>query len=292
MTDKQKAILEITIIYIIIGVSGILSYQYIDVGNKIWNMFVADVVMTVVCYIFSVIKKNTSTYDAYWSVIPFYLLAGCYFFLHGDKWGTPQWVAAFVISFWSWRLTLSWARGWPGWHHEDFRYVNFRNKFGKVFEPINFLALHFYPTVIVFLSFWGMIYVFDLKNSLFGLKEVPLYFYLGALIAFLGGVFELLADNELDKFRKRPNPQKSDILKTGIWGRSRNPNYLGEMMFWFGLAIMAYAFNAPWYAALGSVGMWAMFMFASIPLKDAQMMKNRPEAFKKYKEEVSRVLPF
>ncbi|WP_044205070.1 DUF1295 domain-containing protein [Flammeovirga sp. OC4] len=287
MNKKQQALLEITIIYLIVGAVGYLTFQYTEYESLALRFLVADLAMTVVTFVFSVVKKNSSVYDAYWSVIPFYFILQYFYLFDGLSWSLPQWVCAFVISFWSWRLTLSWGRGWPGWHHEDFRYADFRVQFKSFFQPINFLAIHLYPTCIVFLSIWGIEWVYsgaELSNIwLFGL---------GAMTAFVGTVFEYLADNELDKFRKRPNKQKTDILRTGIWAKSRNPNYLGEMMFWFGVAMMGLSYSAPWYTALGSVGMWLMFMFASIPLKDKQMMKNRPEAFQKYKQEVSRVLPF
>ncbi|NME69443.1 DUF1295 domain-containing protein [Flammeovirga aprica] len=287
MNKKQQALFEITVIYLIVGAVGYFTYQYADYESLTLRFLVADLAMTVVTFAFSVIKKNSSVYDAYWSVIPFYFILQYFYLFDGFQWSVPQWICAFVISFWSWRLTLSWGRGWPGWHHEDFRYSNFRVQFKAFFQPINFLAIHLYPTCIVFLSIWGIEWVYAGGE----LSNVWL-FALGALFCFVGTLFEYFADNELDKFRKRQNKQKTDILRSGIWARSRNPNYLGEMMFWFGVAMMGVSYNAPWYTVLGSVGMWLMFMFASIPLKDKQMMKNRPEAFQKYKQEVSRVLPF
>lgn len=288
MNAKSKALYETTVIYLILAIVGWLSYQFFrPEDDSIYRFLYADLAMTIACYIISVIKKNTSVYDAYWSVIPFYFLMVWFVYHDGASWGIPQWLAAGVISFWSWRLTLSWARGFPGWHHEDYRYVNFRKQFGKFFEPLNFLALQLYPTVIVFLGMVGLFWVYEV-----GAMENPILFYIGALVTLLGGIFELLADNELAKFRHRPNPKKEDILRTGIWGYSRNPNYLGEILFWFGVLAMSLAFGAPWYAAIGSIGMLLMFLFASIPMKDKQMIKNRPEAFAKYKKEVSMLIPW
>ena len=133
---------------------------------------------------------------------------------------------------------------------------------------------------------WPLFWVFE-----FGEMQSPALFYLGATLALLGTFLELLADNELDRFRKRENKKKEDILRTGIWAYSRNPNYLGEVLFWFGQLGMGLAFGAPSYTAVGSVGMLLMFLFASIPMKDKQMEKTRPEAFAKYRREVSRILP-
>jgi steroid 5-alpha reductase family enzyme len=181
---------------------------------------------------------------------------------------------------------LSWARGFPGWHHEDWRYVNFRNQFGKFFQPINFLGIHLFPTLIVFLSMWPLFWVYDFGEMLY-----PILFYIGAFIGFLGVWLEYIADNQLDRFRKRINKTTEDILDSGIWSYSRNPNYLGEILFWFGLLGMGLAFNSPWYTSLGSIGMLFMFLFVSIPMKEKQMIKNRPEVFKKYKSEVPVLIP-
>ncbi|TYA60195.1 DUF1295 domain-containing protein [Formosa maritima] len=287
MSKKTQALIEVTIMYLIIGVLGWISYYLLGHEESVLRFLYADLVMTIATFVFSLIKKNSSVYDAYWSVIPFFFILFWFFYFGGSNWEIYQWVCAIVVSLWSWRLTLSWARGFSGWHHEDWRYVNFRNQFGKYFQPINFLAIHLYPTIIVFLGMWPLFWVFDFSDL-----QNPFLFYFGAFISFLGVCFEYIADNQLDGFRKRKIKNKADILNTGIWSYSRNPNYLGEILFWFGLLGMGLAFNAPWHTSLGSIGMLLMFLFASIPMKEKQMLKNRPEAFKKYKREVSVLIPF
>jgi len=288
MNPKSRALIETTFFYLIIGMVGWATYQHFQTDdNSILRFLYADLVMTVVAYAFSVFKKNSSVYDAYWTVIPFYFLLAWFVYNDGRSWGIHQWIAAAVVSFWSWRLTLSWARGFPGWHHEDWRYADFRTQFGKLFELVNFSEIHLFPTVIVFLGMLGLFWVFDL-----GEIKIPTLFYSGAAISFTGAVFQLLADNELARFRLRPNKKKEDIMRTGIWAYSRNPNYLGEIMFWFGLFGMGFAFGAPWYVGIGSVGMLLMFLFASIPMKDKQMAKNRPVSFAKYKQEVPMLIPW
>jgi steroid 5-alpha reductase family enzyme len=286
MTIKQKALAEVIFIYLIVGLAGWFTYNYFAEENTVLRFLYADLSMTIVTFLFSLLKRNSSVYDPYWTLIPFYFLIIWYVYFNGSDWGIYQWVCAAAVSFWSWRLSLSWARGWPGWHHEDWRYVEFRKQFGKFFQVINFLAIHLYPTVIVFLAMWGLFWVFD-----YGMIQNPVLFYIAAFLAFLGAFLELWGDNELARFRKRNNPKKEDILRTGIWAYSRNPNYLGEILFWFGVLGMGLAFGAPWYTSIGSIGMLLMFLFASIPMKEKQMRKNRPEAFAKYKNEVSVLFP-
>ena len=286
MSNKTRVLLEVTFIYVVIGIIGWVTYDLLNNMEPLMRFLYADLAMTIATFIFSLIKKNSSVYDPYWSVIPFFFLLIWFSYFGGSNWESYQWLSAIVVSLWSWRLTFSWARGFPGWHHEDWRYVNFRNQFGKFFQPINFLAIHLYPSLIVFLGMWPLFWVYD-----FGEIQFTFLFYISAFIAFLGVWFEYVADNQLARFRKRKNKKKEDILNTGIWSYSRNPNYLGEILFWFGLLGMGLAFGAPWYTSLGSVGMLLMFLFASIPMKEKQMIKNRAAAFEKYKKEVSVLFP-
>ncbi len=283
MSVKKKALQEITLMYLIIALSGVFSYKFIQTDDVILDFLIADLVMTVVTFIFSLIKKNSSVYDAYWSVIPFYFIAvfvvELYQFLD-----FYHYVIFFVISLWSWRLTLSWARGWPGFHHEDFRYVDLAKQTGAFYPAVNFLGIHLFPTLMVFACMWPVFYT---------LGPGPKYdwlVFLGAFVSLLGIYFEYSADNELANFRKRPNPKVEDILDTGIWGRSRNPNYLGEMLFWLGVFLCGFAYNAPWYTGVGFVSIVLMFFFISIPMKDKRMAERR-KGYEKYKKRVPLIIP-
>ena len=66
VNQKPKAVAEIVVIYLIIGISGFLSYYFINPGNELLRFLIADLIMTVVTFAFSLLKKNSSVYDAYW----------------------------------------------------------------------------------------------------------------------------------------------------------------------------------------------------------------------------------
>lgn len=283
MTVKKKALVEITLMYTIIALSGLASYKFIQTNDVILDFLVADIVMTFVTFIFSLAKKNSSVYDAYWSVIPFYFVlvfvVELYEFLE-----FYHYMIFFAVSLWSWRLTLSWARGWPGFHHEDFRYVDLAKKTGGFYPVVNFLGIHLFPTLMVFACCWPMFYT---------LGPAPKYDWLvfvGFFVSLLGVYFEYAADNELARFRNRPNPKVEDLLETGIWGKSRNPNYLGEMLFWLGLFLCGLAYGAPWYTCIGIVSIVLMFFFISIPMKDKRMSERR-KGFEEYKKRVPLIIP-
>ena len=225
--------------YLLAAIIGVLAYVYVPalvlIGPlEIWagvptermgRFLIADLAMTFFIYGCSVAKKNGSAYDAYWSVIPFYLVLALVWNSASQTVGWAQWATAILVSAWSWRLTLNWARGWTGWDHEDWRYVDFRKSHGRAFELTNLFGIHLFPTVIVFAGCLGLFWVFEPR------ERDAIWYALGLVVGFIGVALEFLADNELARFRQRPTPSSEDILDTGIWGRLRYPNYLGEMMF-------------------------------------------------------------
>ena len=285
MSQHNKPTFEIIFIYLIICASGFLSFQFLPIAPPILNFFVADLVMTIVAYAFSVYKKNSSVYDAYWSVIPFLLLL-FWFLQTGSSWQSAQYITAGTISFWSWRLTHNWFRSWNGWLQEDWRYVNFRKQFPAAFEWVNFFGIHLYPTAIVFLSMTGLFFLFDGTA-----KNLNTLILAGNCIALTGTFLEFFADNILYGDRNNPNRIKGVSIRKGLWKYLRNPNYLGEMLFWVGMASIGFGANAPWWCGLGAVGMVLMFLFASIPMKEKRLLQTRSD-FKKYKAEVPSLIPF
>ena len=65
-------------------------------------------------------------------------------------------------------------------------------------------------------------------------------FYIGLLIFVIGFIIEVIADHQKTVFRKDIN-NKDKFISTGLWSYSRHPNYLGEILLWFGVAIMSFS---------------------------------------------------
>ena len=283
MTTKTRDLLDIVWMYLLLALLGIWVADAVE-GTLIWRAGAADLAMTFMVFGFSLWKSNSSTYDAYWSVIPSYLTIWLFFVCDGASWSWLQWGPMLVVNLWSWRLTHNWARGWPGWQHEDWRYVDFREQQGKAFQFTNFFGIHLFPTAIVFLSCVGL---FEVAVST---TFEPWLLLLGLGVGLVGVAFELIADNQLAAFRGRTNPQPEDILDTGLWGVIRYPNYLGEMLFWWGVALCGLGAGGGWWMVLGAVSMMLLFVLASIPMKDKRMESRKP-AFGEYKSRVPAIIP-
>jgi steroid 5-alpha reductase family enzyme len=70
--------------------------------------------------------------------------------------------------------------------------------------------------------------------------------YVTILAWSIGFVIEVAAD--IQKFVFRCNPaNKGQFITAGIWSYSRHPNYFGEILMWFSLAICVTLSNQKFY---------------------------------------------
>ncbi len=61
---------------------------------------------------------------------------------------------------------------------------------------------------------------------------------LGLILWCAGFAIEVIADHQKQVFRSKPENARR-FITTGLWAWSRHPNYLGEIMLWTGVAVMA-----------------------------------------------------
>src|SRR5215469_10523917 len=113
----------------------------------------ADLAATIVIFIASVIVRNSSMYDPYWSVAP--VPIALFWLLQPSSNGltNPRHILIFsLLCLWALRLTTNWATQWRGLSHEDWRYQEIRHQTGRLYWPASFLSIHLMPTILVFLG--------------------------------------------------------------------------------------------------------------------------------------------
>ncbi len=67
----------------------------------------------------------------------------------------------------------------------------------------------------------------------------------GLVIWTLGFAIEAIADEQKRQFKQNSN-SKTDFIQSGLWARSRHPNYFGEILLWIGIAVIAYPALHEW----------------------------------------------
>ncbi|MDB3918778.1 DUF1295 domain-containing protein [Luminiphilus sp.] len=280
---KLTGLLHITFAYIVtLGVAwGAL--EVLD-QSPLWNMFWADIAATVAIFVFSRLYKNSSFYDAYWSVIP--PLIALYWTMAATAQGidmTRAWLVVILVWLWGVRLTANWATFWPGLEHEDWRYGPIKTNAGKWNALADFSAIHLFPTVIVFAACLP-IYAAVAMDA----RPLNALDYLAAAVTLIAILIELVSDIQLHRFLTHRKP--GEIMKTGLWALSRHPNYFGEWLFWAGLALFGLAAvpSVWWWVLPGAIAMLVMFLVASIPMIDKRSVERRPE----YQAHMARVSGF
>jgi len=60
----------------------------------------------------------------------------------------------------------------------------------------------------------------------------------GVVVWLVGMALEIVADLQKQAFRADP-ANKGEFIRTGLWSRSRHPNYFGEILVWIGVFLVA-----------------------------------------------------
>jgi steroid 5-alpha reductase family enzyme len=55
-----------------------------------------------------------------------------------------------------------------------------------------------------------------------------------------GFVTEVIADKQKTAFRSIPE-NRDKFITTGLWAKSRHPNFFGEIILWTGIAVMSFS---------------------------------------------------
>ena len=247
-------------------------------------LFVADLAATLVVFAFSIRLDNGSVYDPYWSVVP-PLIALYWIGAAVEASGTRQLVVAVLVFAWAVRLTYNWARGWPGLHHEDWRYVDLYATAPMPKWAISLFGIHVFPTIQVFLGCLPLVPALARGGAPIGALDAIALIVTGGAI-----LIETVADEQLRRFAR--TKEKGAIMRDGLWSLCRHPNYFGELSFWWGLWLFGLAANPSyWWTVVGPLAMTLMFHFASIPMLDRRSLERRP-GYEEHMKRVGAIVPW
>lgn len=264
MKQKVKDLLHILVIYIIALFAAIVTLKYSPIANILLKTAIANIVATVIVFIFSVKYNNSSVYDPYWSAAPVFIVIYWLFnSIQFDLYYKILWV---LIVIWGVRLTWNWILRWDGFEDEDWRYVMIRKKTGKFYWLVSFLGIHLLPTAVVFAGLVPLYYAFNAP-----VMAPTSWFTVVAIFITLAAIYlEKTADDAL-RLHIKSGKSKTERLQEGFWGIMNYPNYKGEMLFWWGIYFLSIVVDhSIWWTIFGPISITLLFMFVSIP-----MMKKR-----------------
>ncbi len=95
--------------------------------------------------------------------------------------------------------------------------------------------------------------------------------FVGIVIWIVGMAFELIADLQKSAFKADPK-NVGTFIRTGLWSRSRHPNYFGEIVLWTGVFVLAAPVLSGWqWVALLSPVFVALLLtrISGVPILEA-----------------------
>ncbi len=264
--SRTASIVIVTLIYLFAIAIGLLTFNKAYASMpEIWAMLLADVVATIIVWLYGIVFANVSVYDPYWSVAPpvmFTLWA-----VYKGSCTLPVVLLLLAVWYWGVRLTGNWAGTFKGLAHEDWRYTRYRETLSPaLFQLTNFIGLNMMPTLLVFAC---MLPGF----GLYGDTGANALTWLGFVLCISSATIQLVADTQSHRFREA-NP--GQVCNVGLWEKGRHPNYFGEVQMWWGVWLMYASLHGIDFLVLAPVAMTALFLFISVPMMERRQLENKP----------------
>jgi steroid 5-alpha reductase family enzyme len=159
------------------------------------------------------------------------------------------------------------------------------------------------PSFFRFLNVWtiqALWVTFTLAAALVAITtstrvDLGIFALVGTLIWVFGFAFEVIADNQKSRFRAI-SENKGKFIQSGLWAKSRHPNYFGEIVLWIGVAIIALPVLRGWgWVALISPLFVALLLtrVSGIPMleKSADEKWGGQEEYEAYKKRTPVLIP-
>jgi len=144
---------------------------------------------------------------------------------------------------------------------EDFRYAQWRADWGRWF------LLRSYAQVFLLQGFFMLVIAAPIVVvGADGGSALRWPDALGVLLWAVGFVFEAAGDAQLAMFKRDP-ANKGRIMDRGLWAWTRHPNYFGESLQWWGIAVVALSVPLGWIGLAGAAAITLLLRFVSgVPL--------------------------
>ena len=268
MKKKIFGLFLLLLVYVLASLIGVgLFVSLKDYVNILVNVLICDAVATIFVWACGLVLKTASTYDPYWSLqtMVIYIALLCYY----NNWNIFTIIPLIAVAIYSIRLTMNFAVGFHDLTYVDWRYKMLKEKSGKFYQLVNLFGICMFPTMVVY-SASVPLFIYASLNTFSYLD------FIGSGVILLGVLLELISDIQMKTFIKN-RKSKDEVINIGLWKFSRHPNYLGEIIIWFGVAFILLISNISyWYFIVGAVINLLMFLIISIPMEERHMKEYKP----------------
>ena len=241
--------------------------------------------LTVLCIVtvlwaVSVAVRDASIIDVFWGSL---FVAIAWILLAFSGVGTAGKVLPLVFMVTAWGLRLSFHLGARNFGEgEDRRYALWRAHGGPRWWIKTYYRIYLLQGAIALVVATPIVAVFYEP-------DFRIFNAVGVALWLVGTGIESIADVQLARFRGTPGTTDR-VLSTGLWRYSRHPNYFGDALQWWGLALFALT-PSTWWSPVGALAMTLVFAYVSTGVIERGLKKRRPD-YARYADATSGLVPF
>ena len=228
MSRQIKNISAITVFLICIGLMNVAG-QNIEIEIRGMNAFmfilIIAVLLQVIFFIPSFLLKTEKYYDLVGSLTYITTMSLAYFSVENKT--MIDSIIYFYVMVWALRLGIYLFRRVRN-DGKDVRFEKAKRHF--------FWFLQYWMGQALWVSLTACAAIIAILSP--EEDTLPVLAMVGMALWLSGFAIESISDYQKRVFRKENNPSES-FINTGLWARSRHPNYFGEITLWTGIAVIA-----------------------------------------------------
>jgi steroid 5-alpha reductase family enzyme len=227
--------------------------------------FCVSLTIFTLLWVLSVVRRDAGVVDVYWGP-GIVVLGWSAWVMSGQGLEPLRIMILLAVTLWGLRL---------GWHifkrhrgEEDARYAAMRVRHGTTW-PLKSLAYVFWLQAAIQFVAASAVLVAALMPD----RQVLWLIWTGLSVFAVGFMLEAAADRAVARFAGDPANRRK-LLTTGLHAYVRYPNYLGEIILQWGLALAAFGLTLNPLAFVGAAVMTTLIIKVSgVPLLDEQFRK-------------------
>ncbi len=217
-------------------------------------------------WLVSLAIRDASIIDVFWGPM-FVAIAWVLVAANIDSVQPKQLVALFLVTVWGLRLAFHLAARNFGMG-EDVRYRLWRSHGGEYWWLKSYYRVYLLQGAIALVVATPIVAAFRSPDAPFAIN------WIGVPIWAIGFALEATADVQLARFKAKPESSKQ-VMRDGLFAYSRHPNYFGDALQWWGLAIFAFS-GVTWWSFIGPFAMTLVFLHISNEVIERGLVKRRP----------------
>lgn len=241
-----------------------------------WQLIAESAILVLifmhVLFLLALVLKDNSIVDIGWGVG--FIIIATHGLIRSDQTLSQALVYGMVV-LWGLRLA-TYIHGRNKGKGEDFRYAAWRKAWGS------HVVVRSYFQVFMLQGLLMLIIASPLYSALSDAEaSISWQFCLGVTLFGVGFYFESVGDAQMKAF-KADASNRGQIMSKGLWSYTRHPNYFGEALLWWGIALASFN-ESVWY--LSAIGP-AVLTFLLLKVSGVAMLERKYDGDSRYADYV------